>query len=540
MNADYSQPIKNKARNKVIEKAIQTLTANRTNSTLTSKEYVRKVRDFLINSENYYDQNVAKDLSDEAIERWENFYQSIVYQKEPSNLKIAYLCGPNPENDLRVLCQHGILPENIWAFESEYSTYSKAIQSALNSEFPFIKIINGGIDNFLEASPQRFDIIYLDFCGPLPSRNKDQKTLYAISKILSRHSLNSPGILITNFSLPNKEGDNTGRQLIAKLVSNYLYPKSFLESNNLESDFIEGPIAHGQKPKDFLKIVETDLENFYGQFITRLLIDHSSLISPYTRFPQSNFLFKKFFNIKDKTSLKESINAMFHFNEDFDGGDVIVDSGMYPILWTLASLNPKLNCEDPNYSQDIYNDPEFKKFSELFLNQLDISNNKDNLTDSFSQLSFLLNEGNEQEEFWSEGIKNLKTSHEIFKYHQFCDLLMFHQIFEMLFRQVAIPYHINISESKRWKYKAKDNVMFMDMLIMDECRYLYDWMPTIDMISEAFSDKERQLIYRFALDGISKHRSWYNPEYFFGTAVVDKFTDGFEAKTLSPRENILE
>ncbi|MCD6184208.1 MAG: hypothetical protein J7K84_00230 [Deltaproteobacteria bacterium] len=39
-------------------------------------------------------------------------------QKKPENLKVAYLSGPNPENDLRVFCEAGILPENIWAFES--------------------------------------------------------------------------------------------------------------------------------------------------------------------------------------------------------------------------------------------------------------------------------------------------------------------------------------------------------------------------------------------------------------------------------------
>ncbi|PWE46785.1 hypothetical protein C9I49_06905 [Pseudomonas prosekii] len=80
--------------------------------------------------------------------------------------------------------------------------------------------------------------------------------------------------------------------------------------------------------------------------------------------------------------------------------------------------------------------------------------------------------------------------------------------------------------------------MFMDMLVLDECRYLYDWMPTVDMFSKATRDIERQLAYRFVLDAVAKHRRWYNPEYFFGTAVVDQFTDGFRAKTLPPRELI--
>jgi len=78
--------------------------------------------------------------------------------------------------------------------------------------------------------------------------------------------------------------------------------------------------------------------------------------------------------------------------------------------------------------------------------------------------------------------------------------------------------------------------MFMDMVILDECRYLYDWMPTADMFSEAIGDIERQLAYRFALDGVSKHARWYNSEYFSGTAVVDQFTKSFDAKSLFPRK----
>jgi hypothetical protein len=42
------------------------------------------------------------------------------------------------------------------------------------------------------------------------------------------------------------------------------------------------------------------------------------------------------------------------------------------------------------------------------------------------------------------------------------------------------------------------------------------------------------------LDGVAKHRRWYNTEYFFGTAVVDQDTEPFEAKTLRLREAIVQ
>ncbi|MBB1324131.1 hypothetical protein H5089_01145 [Pseudoalteromonas sp. SR45-1] len=77
--------------------------------------------------------------------------------------------------------------------------------------------------------------------------------------------------------------------------------------------------------------------------------------------------------------------------------------------------------------------------------------------------------------------------------------------------------------------------MYMDMLILDECRYLYDWMPTIDMMSNSLTDIERQLSFRFILDAISKHRRYLSTEVFYGTACVGSNNKGFRTKILEPR-----
>jgi hypothetical protein len=120
----------------------------------------------------------------------------------------------------------------------------------------------------------------------------------------------------------------------------------------------------------------------------------------------------------------------------------------------------------------------------------------------------------------------------------FCDYLLFHQILELLIRQLAVPYHVNVETTTRWTYKGKKTQMFLDMIILDECRYVYDWMPTIDMLENSIDNLERQLAYRFALDAVGKHSRWYNVEYFSGTAIVDQFKDTFQAKILKPRIKI--
>jgi hypothetical protein len=533
----YNEPVKNKARTLVITSAIKTLTTERHEATLTRRSYVREVREHILSSDNRFDVEQASKLSELTIERWEAFYDSITQSKAAANLKVAYLSGPNPENDLKVFCNAGILPENIWAFESEKSTYFEAVASALESEFKFIKIINGGIDSFLEASPQRFDIIYLDFCGSLSGAKN--KTLSTITKILAHHSLNSPGVLITNVCLPTKKQDPVGRNLMSKLVACYLYPKAFLETSESKENFTDGAISSDYDFETWHKIIDENLDEYYGQFITRLVMDHASFISPYDRFPKKNTLFNKFFNTQDQESFKKELQKLFHFDNDYDGGNVIVDSGLHPVLWTIAALDKKTNQKNRNYPQYIFDDIEFNKYSESFISQLNIGGNKDNLIDSIATMTFLMSEIDNRGIYFSESMKKIIKKYRLSDYYQFCDFFLFHQIIELLFRQLAVPYHINTEKTRRWKYQAKQTPMFMDMFVLDECRYLYDWMPTIDMFLSGISDVERQLAYRFALDGVSKHRRWYNPEYFFGTAVVDQYKSGFEAKILKQREIIL-
>lgn len=528
---EYSEPVKVQARQQVIDAAISALTTQRTTSTLCRRSYVREVRDALLLASGYDPVEAAK-LTDQTIDRWEAFYDSVTQLRAPQNLKVAYLCGPNPENDLRVFCAAGILPENIWAFESDTDTHSKAVASALASEFPFIKIINSGIDTFIETSPMRFDIIYLDFCGPLPSRNKKQKTLLAITRVLARHALNSPGALITNVSLPTDAGDPQGRALMAKLVAAYLFPKEFLEGDPDTTP--EGPVAQGYEFDEWLDMVTNDLEYYYGQFVTRVLMDLATFISPYTRLPKHSTTYANFFKPLAKPAVQQLVSSAYHFDQNNDGGNIIVDVGQYPVLWAFAALDKKTNASDTNYPQWV-SDPSFEAFAEIFLRQLTTDGSKDDLILNTCELTFSMLAHNQPDKYLAKPLADVVLSHNMAAYYQFCDLVLDHQIVELLFRQVAVPYHVNVERTQRWRYQAKDTPMFMDLTILDECRYLYDWMPTIEMVSQGFSDIERQLSYRFALDGVSKHRRWYNTEYFFGTAVMDQNTKPFEAKILKPR-----
>ena len=538
---NYQEKEKIIARSCVLKEAVRSLTEDRDKSTLASRDYVRRVHQFIGINGTPFDQKMISFLSEETVERWEHFYNSIIQTRKPEDLKVAYLAGPNPENDLQALMSFGVLPENVWAFETDPSTYKDAVWSTLNSQFPFLKLIKGNIGNFFAASPQKFDIIYLDFCGPLPSRNEKQKTLATITSILAHHAINSPGVLITNVSLPNQQQDPKGFDLITKLVASYLYPKGFLEKkepSDKNENWLEGAISNSFSFNNWLTEIENNINFYYGQYITRLIMDIASIVVPYDNFPQKHGLFEQFFDLKNKSELKKRINELYHFSDNGDGGDIIIDPDITPLLWTIASIYTQRNSQDLNYPQFIYKDPEYEKFCKLFLRQLTSSNNENQLINNLEILHFLLDEGFDKSEFYSKQFINLSKRRWHQEMYQFCDVVLFHQIKELLFFQLAVPYHVNIEKTKRWTYLAKDTRMFMDMIILDECRYIYDWMPTVDMIEAGMDSIDRQLCYRFVLDSLGKNRRWYNNEYFFGTSVIGQFEEGFEAKTLASRITI--
>jgi len=124
--------------------------------------------------------------------------------------------------------------------------------------------------------------------------------------------------------------------------------------------------------------------------------------------------------------------------------------------------------------------------------------------------------------------------------YQFCDVPTSELAFFAAIAQYAYPYHYNASESRRYTYTAAGKVtpMFLDVIPFDNCRYIYDWLPTLELITNSFETTSHQLIYRFALDGLAKQTIRYNREYFFGGHVVGVNEDGFEEKLLIPREKI--
>ncbi|MFD2863420.1 hypothetical protein [Mucilaginibacter antarcticus] len=531
----YKEKAKNIARYKSLSKAVSLLTEKRNTATLTDRGYLKRVWNEIAKSENSSDRKLNSYLSKDTIKRWELFFDSIVTTRQPKHLKVAYLCGPDPLNDLNVLTELGVLQENIWAIESDKKMYETAVDVLLAADFPFLKIIKSDFKSFIEYTPIKFDIIYLDFCDTIYSKRDGPKNLEAITAIAKFQSLASPGILITNFALVSKEQDEKGYKLLSKLTAGYLYPKSFLEFKET-GRFGDGVEAEGIYDEDFFNIVEGDLAPYYSQFITRVIMDIFCLNVQIDRFmnhlKQRNLFFDKLlYKSKPRYLLRKKIESLFAFQPNGGGGDIFVDHGSWALPWSFAYyLGLILITED---------DEEMAEHGPKFVNQLiSYSKNGKDFFEKIAAFYYLKDEDSHLEIFYSDSLKKIAKDWRAFEKHIFCDVFLFHQLKDLLIRQVSVPYHINIGKSKRWRYKAKETEMYMDMLVFDECRYLYDWMPTIDMLKSNLANIENELSFRYILDAIGKHKRWYFDEFFSGTVVIDQHTKGFKVKALRKRREI--
>lgn len=540
----YTQEPKKIVRKDALEQAVSYLTKERNISTISRRDYVRSLRDSVSRiSAN----DIALKLSDGMIERWEIFYDSIVGEKKPEHLKVAYLCGPQPLNDLKTLVALGILPENVWAFEADDTSYQEAIAEALYSQYPYLKIIKENIETFFTHTPIRFDIIYFDSCGPLPNRNTKQKNLSVLTTIFSQHVLNSPGVLITNFSLPSSEQDEPGRKLLTELVASYLYPKDFLEAKDEDGNefMAEGPICMGYELSEYFFPDEDDdelgecynwskevfdkLDDYYGQYITRLIMDIAAVIIPYQKFASSSKYISHFFpKLIENQTYSKKIRA------------IIEASTMSPVNWQDENYHDIIEQHSLIYAFSIIKhlkkNEKQKDYYNSFFKQLSCTSNIQDFLLNMAIMSFIMEQGEKQTEFYSDSLRELKEKWTPHSEYSFCDVFLFHQLLEAWVRQLSVPYQLNIEKTRRWTYKAKETRMFTDLLLFDECRYVYDWMPTIDMWLGNRHDIDLELSFRFALDALAKHARWYyNDDFFSGANVVATSLEGFDAPVLKKR-----
>ena len=506
MDQSYRQPQKNKVRHSVIRRAIELLTVLRSEACCVRNSYVRDVYEYFLSKEESHECEEASKIKLDYIREWEKLHLNAIGSKKSEELSVCYLSGPEPNNDFCEFISMGVLPENIWAIENKKDIYNIAVNSLNLEDFKQPKIIRTSIEQFFENTPKKFDIVYVDACASLIS---DQHALRSVATLFQFHRLNSPGILITNFAGIDKSNKTEVNQYL-DIISRYIM------SQNNQPCFVMNEGKKSNVYNKWYSCINSSLDERYGDFVTQMICDAASISIPTLRFVNSQYLK----TLTDEQPLKFDINKMkesyitnIKYNtltRFFIENSFI--SQMFPQQYDGISKVDKLS--DELSGKNSYHFKLFDSFAFLYSLKL----GKLKLTESLNSALKFYSESNGMYQFLDKPNENL--------------------FFDTVINQLSYPMHYVANQSKRYTYIAKKQRMFTDLILFDECRYIYDWIPAVNQLKQSFSNLSWQYTFRFGLDGLIKQRINYNNEFFFQGSVISKKIPGFVDVWFPKREKI--
>ncbi|MGF7145352.1 hypothetical protein HNQ56_003793 [Anaerotaenia torta] len=507
---DYKQDDKNFVRHRILSHAIEALTVERHQACCVPRKYVRQIIDYFLQlDEGEPARKEVEEIQSTYFSAWESLHDSVIGYKRPSDLSVCYLSGPQPENDFNELISLGVLPQNIWAFENDKETYLKAVDTYNTTAFPQPKIVKMSIEQFFKQSPKKFDIVYIDACGAIIST---QHALRCAATLFYHQRLNSPGVLITNFAKPDITKESIKVEY-AKMIALYML---FKQSPNVNVSNNEKNSFSVDNYEQIYQEVQLMFDDYYDRFITCILSDLASIIIPLQRFgelaPYSNlFTMSEIEEAKSSTNL-EIINS-------------IKNNSVCKWILTMDLLLKKKSQNECKFNSNL-----------LYTDLVGLDGSWDKLVRGV-RFFIALKNGCFGGDVKIASIGNFFDTNQ--NIYQFLDRPSASLFFDVVINQLAYPLHSNEEKRHSYKYCAKSTDMFTDLVIYDECRYLYEWLPAIHQIENAMRNKSWQYIFRFALDGLVKQRINYNNEFFFQGSVISKDElESFKAKVRRKREII--
>ena len=260
--------------------------------------------------------------------------------------------------------------------------------------------------------------------------------------------------------------------------------------------------------------IKDDFRTYYSELITNSIIDIAALAVPIQRFVNSSY----FKSIVESSSLPIK---KIHESLTVRGLNEINNNTLYKYFY-LINLKKEESSLEKRVRTFING---FSGIEELSINLFDCLTYQTRMKHDNLYLK------NDVKEI----LDHFENQLEIY---QFLDKPNSTLLLDVIINQFAYPLHYNSRAIRRFSYKAKQTEMFMDVIVLDECRYIYEWLPSIHQLKSAFTNLSWQYVFRFALDGLVKQRMKYNNEYFFQGSVISKETPSFKNSEICEREYI--
>lgn len=540
----YHQSVKEASRVQLWTNAIHRLTTDRAETRIIPENYMRNLWEHSKTKVLRPYTNI-QDLDDGVCDQWCAFADSSYGKREASDLKIAYLSGPEPENDLAVLLSLGVQVWNVWTFEQDSNMYESALKKA-HALYPALKIYPGKIEDFVATSHIRFDIVYLDFAGPLFSASS--KPFRSLHSALEKHALSPLSILIVNSAEPEITDDSVN------LLASYFQHQQWVEGTvygektedgDLVEHYIDGPDSYCYEPLQMRDFVRQNFGAAYSAFATQYPALYANYVQPAFSVVTNRVARKRFFN-PDENALDAEINRFSGIDAinsnilgrressesgsgNFEvqlGSDLMLSPCRYPLEHFVLGLSD-LGGKDARSLLGFYNEKE-SGFT------------RSRAVESFDVLRSIM------EGYWKvlspEMLSAIREVYRALPDRQgglFCDVPMVHLWAEAALYQLGFPYHVNVQHHWRATYVAKVRRMYLDSFVLDQCRAFYDWMPMIELYGRDLSSINRQMISRICMDAICKSRGDMIPQLYSGANVICLYTEDWAKKAeLRPREDL--
>ncbi|MDE5758489.1 MAG: hypothetical protein K2H85_07740, partial [Allobaculum sp.] len=390
--------------------------------------------------------------------------------------------------------------------------FKAAVDSLLKSH-PLLKIYRGKIEEYAELQNTRFDIIYLDFTGPLI---KEYKTAV---KILDLNALADMSILAVNSTYPDKKPENV------KFLTDFFYNDTFFEYevvNGKERDEdswihrAEGCDALGIEYDALYSKIEDNFEQAYAAFQSAFLLDYSNRHKPAYQVFKQRMLSSRIIKPGELNDIKMFLDSYYLplLHEYHEDGKRLPSSQYEEDEFMKKRENGALRSrlESMKLMEVVLESP-YRHWKDE-----DLSDEESEITEDSGIDDDIINFKSALTKEASDVVNNIGDW--FYAKFLFCDMPMEHLWLELLVNQFGHPYHTNADNHRRYRYKAKERPMCIDILTLDKCRALYDWLPMLEYFIHDMKDHNRQMITKMCMDALDKQLLHIVEESYFGAALV--------------------
>src|SRR5262245_30434843 len=143
----YDQPEKAQTRDRVITHAVKSLSGERDSSPVVTVSEFERTLEYCTDLLSRCGRGDIRNLACKLLENWSSVQRSRVGVKKPEDLNVLLLAGPDPMPDLMAFQNLGVGLANVWAIESERTTFRQAV-GAVNAQGLQLKLHKGSLRDF--------------------------------------------------------------------------------------------------------------------------------------------------------------------------------------------------------------------------------------------------------------------------------------------------------------------------------------------------------------------------------------------------------